>query len=385
MDQREKGMNDTTQENPGGQPVAPEQAECCCGSAAREHIAYRPVPAVGKRATPAGEVTVVSTVWRLRDYLGAAGVRLGIRRMDYAVAPGLYAVGAPDKDAPVLVSANYKLSFDILRRELTGLNAWVLVLDTKGVNVWCAAGKGTFGTMELATRITASNLAQVVAHRRLIVPQLGAPGIAAHVVRLFCDFTVSYGPVRARDIPRYLAAGMQADAAMRRVTFGARERLAVAWLEMVLAMKKGIPAAAVMFIAMGIGRHGFSTHAAWAGAAPLIGFLTAGIASGTLLTAVLLPLLPGRAFSIKGGVAGIVTAAGILALRASFGYPAVPLMSALAAVLWTAGVSAYLALNFTGCSTYTSLSGVRKEIRAALPAIIVTVLVSAALWIIGRI
>jgi len=68
-------------------------------------------------------------------------------RMSYAISPGLYAVGNPTKESDVFVSANYKLSFDVLRRELKGFNAWILVLDTKGINVWCAAGKGTFGRM----------------------------------------------------------------------------------------------------------------------------------------------------------------------------------------------------------------------------------------------
>ena len=70
--------------------------------------------------------------------------------MNYKVDPGLYALGAPDADSPVLVSANFKMSFDLLREALPGRNAWILVLDTDGINVWCAAGKGTFGTEELA-------------------------------------------------------------------------------------------------------------------------------------------------------------------------------------------------------------------------------------------
>ena len=69
--------------------------------------------------------------------------------MRYKVDPGLYAVGRPTVESPVLVSANYKLSFDRLRSQLTGLDAWMLVLDTHGVNVWCSAGKGTFGTDEI--------------------------------------------------------------------------------------------------------------------------------------------------------------------------------------------------------------------------------------------
>jgi len=77
-----------------------------------------------------------------RDVLGGWRVRWGIGRMRYHVTPGLYRIGTPDADSPVLVTANYKLTVDALRRRLTGLDLWILVLDTKGVNVWCAAAKG---------------------------------------------------------------------------------------------------------------------------------------------------------------------------------------------------------------------------------------------------
>jgi CO dehydrogenase/acetyl-CoA synthase gamma subunit (corrinoid Fe-S protein) len=86
--------------------------------------------------------------------------------MRYRAAPGLYRIGQPDANSPVLVTANYKLTVDRVRKELVGMNVWLLVLDTKGVNVWCAAGKGTFGTDELVRRIQAANLNEVVGPRR---------------------------------------------------------------------------------------------------------------------------------------------------------------------------------------------------------------------------
>ena len=73
--------------------------------------------------------------------------------MNYTVNPGLCRVGNPDDASPALVTANYKMSFDRLRKELSGLDAWIMVLDTKGINVWCAAGKGTFGTEEAVRKI----------------------------------------------------------------------------------------------------------------------------------------------------------------------------------------------------------------------------------------
>ena len=136
-------------------------------------------------------------------------------RNRYAVAPGLYATGRPGPHSAVLVTANYKFSFDHLRRALHGIDAWVLVLDTGGVNVWCAAGKGTFGTGELVRRIEAVGLERVVQHRHVIVPQLGAPGVAAHEVQRATRFRVHFGPVRASDIPAYLDAGLEATPEMR--------------------------------------------------------------------------------------------------------------------------------------------------------------------------
>ena len=102
---------------------------------------------------PAGSVFRVSCDWIRADYWGMIKSRIGAFRMNYAVTPGLYAVGDPTGESDVFVTANYKLTFDILRRALKGMNAWVLVLDTKSINVWCAAGKGTFGTDELVKRI----------------------------------------------------------------------------------------------------------------------------------------------------------------------------------------------------------------------------------------
>ena len=74
----------------------------------------------------------------------------------------------------------------------------------KGINVWCAAGKGTFGTDELAERIASSGLNRVVTHRKLILPQLAGPGVAAHLVPKLAGFKVIYGPVRAKDLPAFM-------------------------------------------------------------------------------------------------------------------------------------------------------------------------------------
>jgi acetyl-CoA decarbonylase/synthase complex subunit gamma len=135
-------------------------------------------------------------------------------------------------ESPVFVSANFKMSCDCLRSALDGRDGWILVLDTKGINVWCAAGKGTFGAGELVGRILDTRLSDLVTPRKLIVPQLGAPGIAAHEVRKATGFTVRYGPVRAIDLPPFLDSGLKASGEMRRVTFPVGDRLALVPVEL---------------------------------------------------------------------------------------------------------------------------------------------------------
>ena len=123
--------------------------------------------------------TRVDSRWQREDKLGALRVRASLGRNSYRVKPGLYKIGDPGKDSEVIVTANYKLSFDVVRRNLEGIDAWILVLETYGINVWCAAGKGTFGTDEMVRQIKDSQLQLYVSHKRVIVPQLGAPGAMA--------------------------------------------------------------------------------------------------------------------------------------------------------------------------------------------------------------
>jgi len=85
-------------------------------------------------------IPLVSTKTDFRDFMGAVMVRWGINRDNYRINPGLYAVGAPGPESDVFVTANYKLSFDALRRNLSGINGWILVLDTRGVTYSATAG-----------------------------------------------------------------------------------------------------------------------------------------------------------------------------------------------------------------------------------------------------
>jgi hypothetical protein len=333
----------------------------------------------GQVDTPAGPVPRVHSRIGGRDLLGRWKVRWGIGRDRYRVAPGLYALGAPDGNAPVLVTANYKMTFDVVRRDVAGLDAWILVLDTRGVNVWCAAGEGTFGTGEVIRRVKDARLAEVVRHRKLILPQLGAPGVGAHEVRKGCGFSVAYGPVRAGDIRSFLEAGMKASPAMRRVFFPTMDRLVLTPVEITGLLRPAGWAAAVLFLLAGIGPGIFSIGAAWERGFAAVAGLAAGILAGAVATPVLLPWIPGRAFSVKGGLAGgVLAACAVMWQRGSLDAP-----TAMALLLAMTAVSSFVAMNFTGATPFTSPSGVEKEMRRALPVQAVLTALAGVLWVGG--
>lgn len=321
---------------------------CCCGKDAAESSAVQ------------HNIPAVSTELKYSDILGAWKVRWGIGRMSYTVAPGLYAVGSPDNYSPVLVSANYKLTFDSLRKELSGLDCWLLILDTKGVNVWCAAGKGTFGTDELVNRISVTGLSEVVSNRKLILPQLGAVGVSAHEVARRTGFSVVYGPVRAEDIKAFINSGLEATDEMRTVRFTTRDRLVLTPVELVQAARFSLYIFGVLFLINLFAARvfGLSDFIAYAGA----------VIMGAVITPFLLPFIPGRAFAWKGWLMGFVWTA-VFAWFNGWLSPG-HLLLGIGYLLVLPSLSAFLAINFTGSSTYTSFSGVIKEMKISLPFII---------------
>jgi hypothetical protein len=339
---------------------------------------------IGRVQTPVGEVPRVSSELTPADRWGAIKARWGVGRMEFTVDPGLYALGNPDDGSPILATANYKMTFDALRRALPGLDAWILVLDTKGINVWCAAGKGTFGTEELVGRVQSSGLERVVAQRQLILPQLSGPGVAAHRVKRLSGFQAVFGPVRAEDLPGYLSAGCRATPAMRRKTFPFRERAVLIPIELVQALKPALLVMAAFFLLSGFGGSAgydanLRTQGPWSALAIFSALLT-----GAVLTPMLLPWIPGRAFSFKGGLLGLIAAGSLVLLKGYFSGTGFQLLEGLAWLLLVPAISAYLAMNFTGASTYTSLSGVKREMRWAVPLEIAFAALGLVCWIAIR-
>ncbi len=158
-------------------------------------------------------------------------MQTGFRLFPWSTEPGLRAIGQPDSSSPVLVTGNYDFTVRSVIRALKGMDAWLVVAPSSGINIWCAAAGGHFSTHQVVSALKTSGIEDRVTHRRAILPQLAATGVEAREVSRRCGWKVRFGPVDAVDIPRYLARGAKKDDAMRRVRFGTRERLemAAAW------------------------------------------------------------------------------------------------------------------------------------------------------------
>jgi hypothetical protein len=342
-----------------------------------ERPGYRLQPFVeGFVDTAAGPVPQVKTTLDRSDRLGTLMVRLGFDRDNYAVAPGLYALGQPGEASPVLVSANYKLSFDTLRKSLAATAAWILVLDSRGINVWCAAGKQIFSTAELVNRVRDTRLEMVVNHRKLILPQLAATGVSAPEVKKACGFEVLWGPVRAEDIKEYLGHDQQADPRMRRVTFSLAERTVLIPVEISQAIKPTVGFIIALFLLSGIGSEIFSLHRAWQRSGMALAAYLGGLLAGAVATPILLPWIPVRSFAAKGAWVGLFSGGVVAAIFWSGSH----LLGLAALVLLTVSVSSFVAMNFTGATPFTSPTGVEKEMRMAIPLQLAAAVVAIVLW-----
>jgi CO dehydrogenase/acetyl-CoA synthase delta subunit len=306
------------------------------------------------KSTPTPEISTITSTLTFTNRLDHFLARWGVNRMGHIVKPRLYQLGNPTPDSLVFVSANYTLSFDAVRSALEGIDCYILVLDTKGINVWCSAGKGTFGTEELVRRIGSTGLANVVRHRTLILPQLSAPGISAYKVKRLSGFSVEYGPVCASDLPEYLKT-RKATPEMRIVQFPMKDRLVLTPVELVHVILPTVAATIILYFLAGP-------------LAALVAITTA--LAGTVFFPVLLPFIPTHDFSTKGLILGWFVAIPFVVVSFATN-SAMPFwknaLISLVLLLIIPALTAYLALNFTGCTTFTSRTGVKKEIFRYVP------------------
>ncbi len=144
---------------------------------------------------------------------------------------GLFPIGRPSPQAPVMVTGNFTLTVRRLKEVLAGHDAWLLVANSKGINVWCAASGGHLTHHDIITALRVARVADMVTHREVILPQLAATGVERRAITLATGFDTRWGPARLEDLPALLDRGARVFNSERLMRFPLWERIemAAAW------------------------------------------------------------------------------------------------------------------------------------------------------------
>lgn len=258
---------------------------------------------VGRRHVPR-----VKPYLSLRDMGEMVLAGLGVLRASHVVAPGLYCVGFPDEEAPVLAVPNRKMSFDVLRKELSGIDAWLLVFDATRKDSWKADERHLYSVPALVHAVRASRLHDVVSHRRVYVPQSVEHRLDADIVMGQSGFSLVYGPRRTKDWQGFFENGGVATVPMQETTFTLAERMVRIPRQLHALLRPLAVFAVVAFVLSGMGPDVFDFDAAWSRMLGVVWSAVAALAAGSVAVPLLLPVLPGGRLTYKGLGLGAVAA-----------------------------------------------------------------------------
>jgi NAD-dependent dihydropyrimidine dehydrogenase PreA subunit len=149
-----------------------------------------------------------------------------LRLFPFPEAVGLYRFGSAGADSPVLVTGNFELTLRRVCSALNNLDCWLLVCDSRGVNVWCSSMAGHFTTEQIVGAIHRSGLTERLNTRLLILPQLCACAVSLEELKERSGFLARFGPLYIRDIRRYLKNPSDPD--LRSAIFPLKDRLEMA-------------------------------------------------------------------------------------------------------------------------------------------------------------
>ena len=303
------------------------------------------------------------------DYIKSLICWLDSFKRTYAVEPGLYYTGDRyDHDATLLVTANYHLTVFLLVRRLRQ-NVRLLVVDTDSINVWCAAGKGTFCNDAIFAQLNRyeQHLPKDDHRLKLILPKLCLAGVDLPALReAGCDAII--GPVYGKDLPTYLSTVPCKDRDTDRVLFGLQSRLFTTLPGLLQTLKYSVTLLLALWLVRQI----------WPLAIPVAGVLGLTVAM-TIAYPVCFPYLPGKWFAVKGLSLAIVVSAALCALAAG---GLISRGDLITAVLFTLASGMFFGQSYSGNSAVSNGTSVRKETARLLPVYVLLYMATLAAFII---
>ena len=154
-----------------------------------------------------------SSVVVLSDFKGESLFPLLLERLNIFTDPqrpmtvtqGIYEIGAPGENSPVLVTTNFSLTYFIVSGEIEAsrVPSWLLIMDTEGLSVMTAWAAGKFSGDAVASFLKKSGINDKVAHRKIIIPGYAA-AISGEMEEDLPDWNVVIGPRDAALIPKFL-------------------------------------------------------------------------------------------------------------------------------------------------------------------------------------
>ncbi|HJX71672.1 MAG TPA: mercury methylation corrinoid protein HgcA, partial [Bacteroidales bacterium] len=193
-------------------------------------------------------------------------------------------------------------------------------------------------------------------------------------------FNVVFGPVRAADIRAFIANGYKATPGMRKVTFNFTDRIKLIPVDFVYAGSKLLAAFVLIFLLSGLNREGISISQAIDRGLSAMLYISLAYVTGIFVTPVLLPYIPVRMFAFKGFITGLA----LSVILCIFNMPGRNIIEVISWFLLISAVSSFMAMNFTGSSTFTSLSGVKREMRIFVPVQISSAAIGLVLFVISN-
>lgn len=121
------------------------------------------------------------------------------------VTEGIYEIGNPNENSPVLVTTNFALTYFIVSGEIEGskVPAWLLIKDSEGLSVLTAWAAGKFAGDDVGAFVKKSGIMDKVKHKELIIPGYAA-SIAGDIEEELPGWTITIGPREAAHIPGFL-------------------------------------------------------------------------------------------------------------------------------------------------------------------------------------
>ncbi len=121
------------------------------------------------------------------------------------VTEGIFEIGSPDENSPVLVTTNFALTYFIVSGEIEGskVPTWLLVKDSEGLSVLTAWAAGKFSGDDVGLFVKKSGIMDKVKHTELVIPGYAA-AIAGEVEEELPGWTITVGPREAAHLAAFL-------------------------------------------------------------------------------------------------------------------------------------------------------------------------------------